>query len=459
MVKQNKMLFVLGGVLLALIAVMVGLLVYKPAQPSKASSETATRFTSYESVDDIVLVHVQNKSGEYTIANGGGGKFAMQDVDSDMLNTEAISSLFSGLQQIISSSTVKKDVTEEELAQYGLDDPAATVLLMDNQEGGIEMKFGALSPDQVGRYLYITGVPNVYTMAEEKAQTYLADRSAYLDLRFYPSMEGENIKAIASFELTDAQGGGYRLERTRASDITNLVYFDMVSPVHITTSRQNVETQLLTPLQNLRGEKLVSTDAADYVTYGLDQPDYTIHMNYQDQDYTLLFAQKDGVMYGTTDGTGRIFTVSGDQTKFLSKTYMDIIGNSVFDQNITTISNITLDIRGEHFSYDISGEGDGLTAMENGEVKDISVFMDLFSALGNIYIEGETGAVSGEPEFTMVVSYREEGAPQDVFEITPVDDRKGAVAVNGHTAFYTYRTNIDNILKLAQQTSESTAAQ
>lgn len=457
--KQKNMLFTLGGILAVCVVAMVVLLAYQPAQPSKADSDTVTRFTSYENVDDIVLVHVQNETGQYTLVNAGEGKFSIQDVDDDLLNTEAISNLFTGMQQVVSSGTVKKDVSEGDLAQYGLDDPVATVLLMDKDEGGLEMKIGDLSPDQVGRYLYITGVPNVYTMDDSVAQTYLSDRSAYLDLQFYPSMEGDNIKSIASFELTDAQGGGYRLERTRVSDITTLIYFDMVSPVHITTSRQNVETQLLTPLQNLRGETLVSTDAADYATYGLDQPDYTIHMNYQDQDYTLLFAEKDGVMYGTTDGTGRIFTVSNDQAKFLSKNYMDIIGDSVFDQNITTISNITLDIRGEHFSYDIDGEGNSLTAVENGESKDISVFMDLFSALGEINIEGETGAVSGEPEFTMTVTYREANAPQDVFTMIPMDDRKCAVSVNGNIAFYTYRTTIDNILQLAEETSASTAAQ
>lgn len=457
--RQKNMLFTLGGILAVCVVAMVILLAYEPAKASQTNSDTMTRFTSYENVDDILLVHVQNDSGEYSILNAGEGKFTMQDMPEDMLNTEAISNLFTGLQQIVTSSTIKEDVAEEDMAQYGLDEPTATLLLMDKEEMGLEMKIGDLSPDGVNRYVSITGVSNVYTIDETTAQTYMADRNTYLDLRFYPSMEGDNIKSIASFELKDAQGGGYRLERTHVSDITTLIYFDMVSPVHITTSRENVETQLLTPLQNLRGETLVSMDAADYATYGLDQPDYTIHMNYQDQDYTLLFAEQDGVMYGTTDGTGYIFTVSSEQAKFLSKNYMDIIGDSVFDQNITTISNITLDIRGEHFSYDIDGEGNGLTATENGEAKNISTFMDLFSALGSIYIEGETGDVSGEAEFTMTVSYREEGKQQDVFTIVPMDDRKGAVSVNGNTAFYTYRTNVDNILKLAQQTSSSTAAQ
>ncbi len=454
--RQKNLLFTLGGILAVCVVAMVVLLVYQPAQPSKSNADTVTRFASYENVDDIILLHVENDTGEYTLINAGEGKFSMQDTADDMLNTEAISTLFQGMQQIVSNSTVRENVTEEDLEQYGLDDPSATVVLLDKDQQGLEMKIGNMSPDNVGRYFYVTGVPNIYTIEDTVAQSYLSSRSAYLDLRFYPSMEGDNIKSIASFEVTDEQGNGYRLERTRVSETAALIYFDMVQPVTITTSRENVETQLLTPLQQLKGQELVSEDMADYAKYGLDVPDYTIHMNYQDQDYTLLFAQKDGVMYGTTDGTGRIFSVDAALTEFLSKDYMDIIGTSVFDRNITTISNITLDIRGEHFSYDIDGEATYLTAQENGEYKDVSAFMDLFAALGSINIEGETQAVAGEPEFTMTVRYREEGAPQDVIEIVPMDDRKGAVSVNGSTAFYTYRTNIDNILRLAQATSAST---
>lgn len=456
--KQKSTLFTLGGILAVCVVAMVVLLAYQPAQTSKSNGDTVTRFASYDNVDDIVLVKIQNDTGEYILINAGEGNFSMQDVADEMLDAEAVSALFQGLQQIVSNSTVREHVAEEDLEQYGLDTPAATVVLMDKDQQGLEMKIGDMSPDGVGRYFYVSGLPNVYTIEDSTAQGYLASRSAYLNLQFYPSMEGDNIKSIASFELLTQEGSGYRLERTRVSETAALIYFDMVQPVHITTSRQNVETQLLTPLQQLKGQELVSEDAADYAPYGLDTPQYTIHMNYQEQDYTLLFAQKDGVMYGTTDGSGMIFSVDPSLTGFLEKDYMDIIGASVYDQNITTIANITLDIRGEHFSYDIDGEATYLTAQENGEYKDVSAFMDLFAALGSINIEGETDAVAGEPEFTMTVTYREEGAPQDVIQIVPMDDRKGAVSVNGSTAFYTYRTNLDNILKLAQATSASTGA-
>ncbi|MGI6031513.1 MAG: DUF4340 domain-containing protein [Eubacteriales bacterium] len=460
MSKSKKLLPILCGVLVLLIAATVWVITYKPE--GEEPKAVATQFLKYDNVDDIVLVDVSNQTGNYTLANGGEGKAVVKDVADTMVNQESARSFFTNCQLIYAVSTVKEGVPEEELAQYGLTEPQATVTLLDANKEGIQFMIGNQSADGENYYMYVTGLDNVYLMDGEFANVFFQSQEAFLQLIFYPSLADENVKEIERIQLTQPEGQGYTLERTHVSEVVDLIYFDMTAPVTITTSRENVEEKLLTPLQELTGDRLVYNGQAQgaleptvLAEYGLDAPGYTLDLDFKGEHYTVLFgASEDGYTYAMTQGTDLVYAVEDSKLEFLEKSYMDIVGTSVYDRNITTISNITLDIKGNHYSFDVEGEGNALTISSNGKKLVNNTFMDLFTALNAISIEGEIKEASGTPIFSMEVTYRD-GSPNETVTLTPIDDRRCAVTVNGLVAFTTYTTTVDKLDNLAQLAVES----
>lgn len=457
MTKSTKLLPILCGVLAVLIAATVWVISYNPEEEVNPATQ-AVKFLQYDNVDDIVILDVDNETGHFTLANGGEGKGMVKDVEDDLVSQDKIRAFFQQCQLIYATGTVVEGVAEADLAQYGLAEPSATVTMMDSKESGMQFKLGKLSPDGKNYYMYVTGLDKVYLMDGEMAERFFQSKDNFLQLLFYPSMKDANIKDIASIQVTDANGTGYTLKRTRVSDMTNLIYFDMVAPVYITTGRENVDDKLLIPLENLEGDAMVYDAFSQgeltqdvLAEYGLAEPRYTLQLDYKNQDFTILFGNSENGYTYATDGSGKIYTVADDQVEFLSLTYMDIIGSSVYKRNITTISNISLDIRGTKYSFDVEGSGNLLTITVGGEKLSTSEFMELFTGLNAISIEGEVeeASVSGKPIFSMEVTYRE-GDPNETIRLIPIDDRKCAIEVNGHVAFATYTTVVDKIANLAE---------
>ncbi len=446
MIASKKTITILSVLLILSLIFTTFMVVYQPKKLGEKEENTMVAFAKYDNVDDIIVMSVKNEKGEYTAANRGGGDIFVVDQDEKIANTEALSSLLSSLSIVYATNTVVEEVQPEKLNEYGLESPRATVIFMDKKESGLILKIGNKAPDGESTFFTIEGLKGVYLMENERADIYLRPISHYLNYTFYPSLKDKEIQKLT--EITMMEGSTqikYNLRLAKFSEMANLVYYNMTMPYMIDTDRELLDMNLLAPLVNLKGEELVGQSPKDSAKFGVDSPFMQFTLTIDKTDYTVMVGKTEGeYTYCQTMGQTNIYSVKNENLEFLKLSAKDAIGESVYRKNITTIENITLEFGGEVHSYDIAGEGTELTIKEGGTDVNVNKFLDLFTQLMAIPMEGEAKKAS-TPNGVFVMDVKFRDGDRDVIKLLPIDDRKCLIELNGSGNFYTYQTIVPKI--------------
>ena len=117
---------------------------------------------------------------------------------------------------------------------------------------------------------------------------------------------------------------------------------------------------------------------------------------------------------------------------FITRDYTEFLGETVYVQNVTTVSNIEMDDGAVIYSIDIAGQGGSLHGKYLGRTISRNNLMALFLKITGIpsVIEIDEGVkATAEPVFKIKVTLRD-GAGCDLIEFIPVNDRQSAVREN-----------------------------
>ena len=170
----------LGLIVLACAAVLIGggYLATKLA-PQEAAPEatTAPNYTTRlieKSTTDVEKVTVNYDGDNYTIIRDGEDGFALDGDENFSLDQKKASSLISRGGTLTSQSTVVKDC--QDLAQYGLDNPVATLTAHYNDGTEATIELGNKSPLSY-YYIKMAGSNDVYTAYSSIATTMMTKRN------------------------------------------------------------------------------------------------------------------------------------------------------------------------------------------------------------------------------------------------------------------------------------------
>lgn len=444
MIKQKKLLIGLGALLVVCLVAVIAIVVYQP-KDENTKSETVT-FATYESKDDILAVTIKNENGEYMILNKGDDQYGISDTDDNMLDTEKLSEFMTSM-TVVNADGIAVEDGSANLADYGLENPAAVMTLVDKEQSGLILNVGNMAPDGINYYAKLEGSNTIYLINTDRVEKFFLPKGHFLKLQLFPSLEGEGIKSLTGISISDNQGNEMAFQQTGVSESVNLAYYAMTVPVELEMSNSIMEEKILTPLTELTGDDLVSSDgAADRATYGMDAPRYTLNLTFGETNYTVFVGKEDGDnTYVMEQTAGQIYKVAKSKVEFLATTYQDMLGSSVYEKNITTVETMTLTIDGKSHTYSISGEGNLLEIKEGDQEIDSNKFMDLYNKLMSIPMEGDVSQqVTGQPRLTLELQFRDSDK-KDTLSLTPLDDRTSAITINGASYFYCYTSVITDL--------------
>ena len=507
--KTTKTVLIAAGVLLAMGAALMALLLIKPAeqQPESSMDESshaeeapAHAFTDKES-ENVLSMTVENSTGEFTFdresrvtstADSEGNVSSETEyywTSAQMMgltpNASTIKAFVNNMAGLSASAEVEQGA--QDLEKYGLAQPLAKVSVSFDDGTGAVLCFGIQNPADTS---------SVYCRADDSSDVYLVSYysvgSAFYDIRSFVSM-----KKTESYSTDDPQELDYLIiERRDMEDAVEIRYmYDIaeaaededyiattfnthrfVSPIttEVDTTQGKTVCYGLYGLTMSSCEYLEKTDEALAAT-GLDDPFATVTFKYggkrrvlslgneivqvtQTEDENTPALTTVTGYYAMLDDDGGIYSIAKDSAPWYSFKLQNIMSRRPLSPYIYTVDSIDITTPDGEFTLKITGDADEHSFTLNGEAvndyKSRELYQYLIGSVGEeLYFE----PVSGSPSYSIRFNYREEykdtfGTLSDVIEFYDSDDRKSIVAVNGAVIFkvrdiYTQRL-AENVLAL-----------
>ena len=278
--------------------------------PELNSSETTEEESSVTSstileLDESSVSNIKWTYNEETLSFSQNNGSWTYDGDSAFpLNTGYLDTIFTNLSSLTAYYEPLENV--EDLAEYGLDDPAMTVTIT-TADGETELNFGSASLMDSLRY---------FSMGDGKI--YMVSNSLISDYQYalYDLIQMEAIPSISdyvSFDLSSANGDLHfdYLEDSGLAYSDEYVWFynnEALDTQLMTSHIQNVTTLSWTECINY------NASAEDLASYGLDTPQLTATVTYKVDDAEKTFTLEMGdyagdYCYARISGSSMVYTI------------------------------------------------------------------------------------------------------------------------------------------------------
>lgn len=339
------------------------------------------------SVEEVLDVSITARDGTALHIVREGEGYSVDRIAPQVLSQDSCNTAFINASQLVAEDVAARDVTD--FAQYGLDEPAATVLVNFTDGGTLTLEIGDKVPVNPYYYARVDGGDTVYQIKRLLVGIYADGISGFWDLEAF-AVNTDRVVAFTieregadTIELTfQAKTGGFRftqwqMQRPFLADV-------------VTAAPES----LLAALNELSITRYVAT-ADDLAPYGLDAPRGTVSLVNDDGSAFALYV-------GDEDGAGNVYLMLNDtrdvyQGKAASIAWLrqaDVASLISDFSNIQAINNVdalTVESGGgaKHFAIDRSGAEAVYT--KDGAPIDAEAFKEAFQAVNTIMVDALTG--------------------------------------------------------------------
>ncbi len=324
----------------------------------------------------------------------------------------------------------------------GLNEPLASVsiLLADSTA---HLTLGRKSPLAELYYLKNEESGRAGLISEDIAKLMTGSFDDLRELSLFPEISSGNLSKLSEIKLSSASES---MTLMQVQTDTSSTFFGLTEPVTAVLNWENVYRKLLSPLYTLEPEHFVS-DGRSLSDYGLDEPEYTLELTIDGKRYRCGFSAKDPDTYYCANlDTELVSEISSEQAAFLSCSYVDLIGNSVYNKSAADVERLSAKYDGGSISIEVRGEGDGLSSKVGGVQHDSTDTVEIFRTAGNVPPAGRLNGDEDVGQTVLTLSYTLRDGSEDILEFMPVSDRQCAVYINGSAEFTTYLSSVRDII-------------
>lgn len=426
---------IIGGVVVGCLGATLAFLELtgKPADDNSSSSEPVAAESLLndepsiplmaEEKEGISKISFSNEYGELNIVREKGASaeetdWSIEELDGINQNNTAIRACVN-----ICSSLSAKQVVEEnasDLAKYGLSSPSATVTVTSDVTGETSFLIGDEIPTGDYRYIAVKGSNTVYTALINNINYFLQDKTYFCSLSLVYTPSDDAWPNIDRLTVKRKDLDYEMVFITLDPDEVPVGFISsqaMIKPVfsalNITTSAD--VTHGIWGLTAVSAEVVHPTEE-DFAKYGLDDPQCTVILDCDTEDYTLKVGN---TVYATDEngndtseiagyycyinavGTDCIYLISADECVWATVLPGDIIGGQMASNYIMDLDGMTVETQDKTYDIDINAvEEDKEAGIE--EVFDISIDSlpvsgDLFKNWYTFWLECPTNETYFEP--------------------------------------------------------------
>lgn len=444
MIKKRSL--IIGAIAtLLLIGGMVFLLMYQP-EGAKKPEDVSLEVTKFN-YEDIASVDIKNENDSYTVLTEGETP-AIQGEDSSLYNGEGIKALVNLLSNITAVKVLDKE--EASLENLGLATPRATATIHLKDSSVVTLFLGAKNTIDNSCYLMKEGDDHLYTAEEVVETCMLMAKVNYRDMTMITGADDEAVRLLRHITVFRREGENTKkmvLEQLPFKEEDTLITYKMIEPVISNLDWEAVNNKIVDKINALKGDGILANDA-DLAKYGLDNPEYTLELDYTTGTERVFFTSSPDPAYvvAAVEGKNTIYLLSSEKIDFIKSDYTSIIGKSAYIRNATTVKRMTVSANGKTIDLEVTGDAAMVEAKLNGAAIDQNAFMSFYLTATQIPLIREmtpADPTSGVVQME-IVFYLRDGS-KDVVELLALSDRQSAVRINGQISFVTYTKIIEDI--------------
>lgn len=315
--------------IVVIVAVALGAFVYfydSKHTPKTTASEDTTKPAFSIKAEDISALTIHNAGQTISLSKKGTRWDLTQPVQ-----TRADQTTIGGMVGDVSGLEIQRSfVPTDNLAKYGLADPAVKIEFQDKKGASHSIDLGEKDFSNSSVYALVDGAKQVDLLSTSllddatKTVSQLRDRSM-LDLN------GAELRGIT---LDDSNGRFVVTKAKGAWEITN--------PRQTLADSSTVDG-LVSSLSNSKFTDVVSETSTDLSKYGLTHPTITLDVSAPGgKQFQLLLAKKGDNYYGRDRSRPMIFSVDRTTYNSLDKTFFDLRDKSILQFDPTTFQTVTI---------------------------------------------------------------------------------------------------------------------
>lgn len=449
--KRSKRLTILLGVLVVACAATFVLSRYEERQEEIRNSD--------EVVLELDTDKVQSLSWEYdarTLAFHKEEDGWQYDDDAEFpVDADKIQEMLSRFAEFGVSFIIEEP---EDLGQYGLDDPVCTITIT-TEDQTYDILLGDYSQMDEERYVSI-GDGNVYLVQSDPLDDFDAPLSEMIDNDETPDVEqADSITfwGAAEYEITyDADSD--------ASYCADDVYFTQQDGETVPLDTEQVDNylQAISDLDLSNYMTYKATDE-DLQTYGLDDPELTVQVDYTEEDDDGNETQNSFVLHLSRDPEERekaqeeaesdmdaaetdeeetvtayvrvgespiLYKITQEEYyTLIAATYNDLRHREVLTADFADINQVDVTLEGETYTITTEGDADDRTYAYGDEEIDITEFQDALTSLSaNSFTDEEPDQ---KEEISLTVHLDNENYPSVSIALYRYDGNNCLAVVDG----------------------------
>ena len=321
--------------------------------------------------------------------------YYLEGYDSLPMNTISIRLLTTRSTSVNAVTTIAENVSESDLAQYGLDKPVKVTLTVDDADD-VSFLIGSKTPVSSYTYLSMAGSSTVYTVSTSDIEPYLTDVLGYLGTEVNPEQAEDDERTVQSTRIT-RKGLDYDLyfvydpfyaENANSGSAAMHV---MEEPIHalLNVDKSNDATH---GLFGLNASEVLTPfpQEADLTKAGLDDPFIRVTTVMSDGKTMELrigntYTDADGntKYYGYFEGVDCIYGFSPDSFVYETVTADDVASRIIIDMYVWDVSKVRCEADGETLDFSVlaTDQSDAVVQLNGESYENVERYRQLYSFL------------------------------------------------------------------------------
>ena len=421
-----------------------------------------------EKEEDIASIKTTSANGSlefYSQMDDEGNRtWTIKGAEDGKLNSSSIQSFVSTTLILMGTEVVEENPSEDRMAEFGFNNPSASVLITKNDGSTITCEVGNASPDSASMYMMREG-RNAIFLVDNATASLFSDK-----LEDYWDIPGNyvNVEQLLKFHVTRKDGDNLIID---LGDDEMLGYSNWVMSEPYYASLDSYQgNQFFSNLTMLAPLYLIDNKPEDLTQYGLDDPQMNLYMEDSDgQVFELNIGSSDGNgnVYVQAPGDPAVYamlesslTTLNDLDPFqLIARFTQIYNINVVDKIEATSADRSFEITMDHEKeMDENGEpkldGKGKeilheNAKSDGKDLQEAGFRSFYQTLVGVSVDGklEEGAVvEGDAEITFKFTIND--GHMETIEYIPYGVKDYAVRKNGaDTGLYIEKWRVQQLFE------------
>jgi len=448
---------IIGGVIIALVVVLVVLQSQPDEEQPQASAPDPERVALFEfpreSIDRITV-----RQGESTleVARRDDDTFSPVYRYDVKFATSRVNRIVSGASSLTSRRII--DENPADLSQYGLASPADEISVAAAGEAGATLLIGDQTPARDSYYVKLQGAPTIYTVYN----TWISPFLYTLDELRDKSLPAIDTAALSELLIRNIEGRVIHVEKVPEDDTDP----EMALTAYVVTEpyarRVALNTtwieDISTAYTALRIVRYVDDAPENLGIYGLDPPAARVFIADSDSSADIVVGNEaEGGRYARLVGTPSVFVISGIEEIVTTRPYEAIsafaliVGIDLVDRFVLETPTESFEGRIEREPAEDPDEDPTETFFINGVQIDEDLFRDLYQYSIGLLVDGEAEAPQYSNFVARIPYFLNEGSQPLSVEFVPYDSNYLAVYREGRSEFLISRAKVERTIEAFQE--------